>query len=162
MHDAEAVRDEHIAEVGELLGERPALGVVLGRLSGVEAEVLDDGDVSVLERGDGVVGGLPHGVERERDGLAEQLGQPLGDRGEAVLRIGRALGAPEVRADDDAGTLMDERVQRGKRRPHAAIVRDRAVLQGDVEITADDDPLAGERTQRVEGAQRHDRLLRTA
>ena len=155
MHDAEAVRDERIAELGELLREGTALRVILRRLARVEAQVLDDGDVAVLERRDGVVGGLVHGVERERDRLAEQLGQSLGDRREAVLRVGRAVGTAEVRADDDAGALVDEGVERGKRRPHAAIVRDHAVLQGDVEITADDDALAGERTQRIEGAQRH-------
>ena len=80
VHDAEAVGDEHVAQVGELLGERATLRVVLRRLARVEAQVLDDRDVAVLERRDGLVGGLVHRVEGERDGLAEQLRQPLGDR----------------------------------------------------------------------------------
>ena len=162
VHDAEPVRDERVAEFGELRGEGAALGVVLRRLARVEAEVLDHRDVAVLEGRDGLVGGLPHGVARERDGLAEQLRQPLRDRLEAVLRVGRAVGAPEVRADDDAGALVDEGVERGERCPHTAIVRDDAVLQGDVQVTTDDDALACERTQRIEGAQSHGRTPRGA
>ena len=37
VHDAEAVRHEHVAELGELRGEGAALGLVLRRLAGVEA-----------------------------------------------------------------------------------------------------------------------------
>ena len=112
-------------------------------------------DVAVLERGDGLVRGLAHRVARERDRLAEQLGQSLRDRREAVLRVGRPVGAAQVRADDDARALVDEGVERGQGCAHAAIVRDDAVLQGDVQITTDDDALACERTQRIEGAQSH-------
>ncbi len=155
MHDAEAVRDQGIAEFGELSGERAALRVILRRLTRVEAEVLDHRDVAVLQSRDGVAGGLPHRVTGEGDGLAEQLRQSLGDRRQAVLRVGRPIRAPEVRADHDASALVDEGVERGEGCPHTAIVRDDAVLQGDVQITADDDALACERTQRIEGAQSH-------
>ena len=124
VHDAEAVRHERVAELSELRGERAALRVVLRRLARVEPEVLDDRDVAVLEGRDRLVGGLAHGVARERDRLAEQLRQSLCDRLEAVLRVGRAVGAAEVRADDDAGALVDEGVERGERCPHTAIVRD--------------------------------------
>ena len=47
VHGAEAVADVHIGEGGELVGEGAALGVVLGRLTGVEAQVLDDRDLAV-------------------------------------------------------------------------------------------------------------------
>ena len=72
------------------------------------------------------------------------------------LGFGRAVRATEVRADDDAGALVDEGVQRGERGPHTAIVRDDRVLERNVEVSTDDDTLAGQRTQRVEGAQSHD------
>ena len=42
-------------------------------------------------------GAVADRVARERHRLAEQLAEPLGDRREAVLRVGRALGAAEVR-----------------------------------------------------------------
>ena len=71
VHDSESVRHEDVTELGELSGERAALGVVLGRLARVEAQVLDHRDIPVLERVDGLVGGLPHRVQGEGDGLTE-------------------------------------------------------------------------------------------
>jgi hypothetical protein len=95
-------------------------------------------------------------VARERDRLPEQLREPLGDRFEAVLRVGCAVGAPQVRARDDAGALVDEVVQRGKSRPDTAIVRDDALFERDVDVNTDDDALTGQRTQRIEGTQSHE------
>ena len=72
-----------------------------------------------------------------------------------LRNIAKSVGATQVRADDQAGTLVDEGVQRGKGCPHTAIVRNDRVLERNVEVTADDDALACERTQRFEGAQSH-------
>ena len=42
MHDAEPVADEDVAQLGVLVGEGVALGLVLARLTGVEPDVLED------------------------------------------------------------------------------------------------------------------------
>jgi hypothetical protein len=73
VYDTEAVRDEGVAESGELFGEGAALPLVLRGLARVEPQVLDDRDVAVLQGRDGLVSGLADGVAGERDGLAEQF-----------------------------------------------------------------------------------------
>ncbi|MDQ1206870.1 hypothetical protein QE377_003229 [Microbacterium sp. SORGH_AS 862] len=155
MHDTESVGDESVAERGELLREGAALVRILRGLSGVEAEVLDDGDVAVGQRGYRFLRRDADGVACEGDGLAEQLGQSLRDRLEAVLRVGFAVGTPEVGADDDAGALVDQGVEGRQRSPHATVVRDDPVLERNVEVSTDDDAAACERPQRIEGAQCH-------
>jgi hypothetical protein len=49
--------------------------------------------------------------------------------------------------DDHASALIDQGVQGGNRRSHTAIVRDLTVQERNVQITADDDALACERTE---------------
>ena len=58
VHDAEAVADERVAQRGQLVGERAALGVVLAGLAGVEPDVLEHDDVAVGHRLDRRLGGL--------------------------------------------------------------------------------------------------------
>ena len=151
VHDAEAVRDERVAERGELLGER----LRARRRPSTSRRGLNrrfsSTATSPSSRRRRPRARLAHGVGANATGLPSSSDEPLRDRREAVLRVGRAVGAPEVRADDDAGALIDEGVEGGKRRPHAAIVRDHAVLQRDVEVAADDDALAGERTRANRG-----------
>jgi len=164
VNHTEAVRHEHITELGELLGEGPSLRGVLGSLPRVEPQVLDHRHITVGQGGHDLMGGLPHRVAGEGDRLAEELRQALGDRRERVLRVGGAVGAAQVRARDDARSLADQVIDRRQRRAHAAIVRDDSVLERNVEVDTDDDTLACERTQRIEGTQSHDRqsLLATS
>jgi hypothetical protein len=122
VHDAEAVGDESVAERGELLGEGATLGVVLRGLPGVEAQVLDDGDVAVLE-GAPVLRGLPTVSRANATGLPSSS-EALSDRLEAVLRVGRAVGATEVGARDDARALVDEVLRVGR----AARIRPSSVM----------------------------------
>ena len=155
VHDAEAVGHERIPELCELAGECAAFRIVLRGLTRIEAQVLDHGDVTVFEGGDRIMSRLADGVACEGDGLAEQLGQALRDRREAVGGVGLAAGAAQVRAHHEACSLVDESVERRQGCPHTTIVRDDPVPQRDVQITTDDDALACERTQVVEGAQCH-------
>jgi hypothetical protein len=129
--------------------------VVLRGLVGVEPQVLEQGDIPVLERFDRLLGSRADRVVREHDGLAQQLAEPLRHRSEAVLRVGRALRPPEVRDDDDARTGMDQRVDRRHRRTDAAVVGDLVVLERHVQVAADQDALALQLTERLEGAERH-------
>ena len=110
-----------VGQLGQLVGEGAALGLVLARLPGVEAQVFQQCHLAVGQTGDDGPGRLPHRVAGEGDLAAEELTQTGGDRRERVLRVGRALGATEVRADDDAGTGLDEL---GDRRQRQMCIRD--------------------------------------
>ena len=151
MHDAEAVGHERVGERGELGGERGALGVDLGGLARVEADVLEQGDLAVLQRGDGRLGGLADDVRRERDGLAEQLAEAGGDGRERVLVLGRALGAAEVRGHDDARAGVEQRLERRERRADAAVVGDRRAVERHVEVGADQHALAAQVAEVLDG-----------
>ncbi len=147
VDDAEAIAHERIAEFGESRRERLALRFVLARLPRIEPEVLEEGDVAVLQTSHGLVCASTDGVAGEGHRLAQELAEALCDRGEAVPGVRCAFGAAEVRDHDDPGALVDQGIQRGNRRSHTAVVRDLAVLEGNVQVTADDDTLAGERTE---------------
>src|SRR5665647_2934459 len=51
VYDAEAVRDERVGEGSQLVGQLAAHRVVLRRLAGVEADVLQQRDLAVGQRG---------------------------------------------------------------------------------------------------------------
>lgn len=143
VHGAEAVAHVDVGELGELVREGAALGVVLGRLAGVEAQVLDDGDLAVGESRDGLLGGGADGVGGERHVRTEQFAEARGGRGERERRLDAgALGAAQVRGHDDAGAGFGELRDRGPDGADAAVVGDGALGQRDVQVRADEDPLA--------------------
>ena len=156
MHHAEAVGDDRVRESRELAGERGALRLVLRGLARVEAEVLEHEHLAVAERRDLRRGVGADGVGGERDRRVDELAEPGRHGGEAVLRLGGALGAAEVGDHDHAGALPGEGLEGGDRCPHTAVVRDDPVLERNVEVTTDDDALAGERTEGVDRSQGHD------
>ena len=148
MHDPEAVGDERVGETGELVGERAAHVVVLARLAVVEADVLEHGDLPVLERLDGGVRALADGVGRERDLLPEQLTEALGNRLQRVRRVRRPVGPAEVRDHEDARAGVGELPDRGDAGPDPAVVGDPAAtfwsVQRHVEVRPDEHPLAAD------------------
>ena len=125
VHDAEPVGDERVGQLRELVGERAAHVVVLAGLTLVEADVLEHGDLAVLECLDGGSGALADGVGRERDVLAEQLTEALGHRLEGVRRLRRALGPPEVGDHDDPGSRVGQPLDRGRAGADPAVIGDR-------------------------------------
>ena len=82
MDDPETVGDEDVSKPGEGGGEFGATFVGLGRLTGVESEILQEDDVAVGHRIDCGVGGLAHRVGGEGDRPAEDFAQASGDRSE--------------------------------------------------------------------------------
>ena len=142
MHRAEPVADVDVREGGELVGEGAALGVVLARLTGVEAQVLDDRDLAVGEAGDGGPGGLADRVGREGHVRPEEFTEARGGRGEGEGRVRGALGAAQVGGDDDPGARVGEGLDRGQHGADAAVVGDTRAVQRHVQIGADEDPLA--------------------
>ena len=156
VHDAEAVRHERVAEFGELRGERAALRLVLRRLARVEPQVLDDRDVAVLEGRR-----RPRAADSPTVSRANATGLPSSSesRWATGSRLYFGSGAPSGRPRCEQTTTRAPWLMRAlsvgrdaRTRPSSVMT---AVLQGDVEVTADDDALACERTQRIEGAQSH-------
>ena len=151
VHDTEAVGDEGVRQRGELVGERTPLVVVLGRLTGVEPDVLQHCHVPVGQAVDRGSGAVAHRVGRERHLRAEQLAQPGGHRGQRVRGIGAALGAAQVRGHHDAGAGVTQPDQRRDARPDAPVVGDRGAVQRDVQVTADQHPATPEVAEVIEG-----------
>jgi hypothetical protein len=154
MHNAETVRDEGFAEFGELSGESLALLDVFARLARVEAQVLKNDDIAIAERGDFIACGNTDGVVREPHRPLQELCEPIRDRSETVPLVWCPIGSPEMRDDDEPRALGEKCVERGQRRPHAAVVCDPAVFERDVQVTADDDTFAGKRAEGIESAKR--------
>ena len=97
---AEGVVDVDVGEAGQLLRED---GVV-GRLLGVEAQVLEQQHLARRERRRRRLDGRADAVVRGRHRAAEQLGEPRGDRRHAQLVDDLALGPAQVRGEHDASS----------------------------------------------------------
>ena len=136
---AEGVEHEDVAVGRERLGD---LGVVL-LLALVEADVLEDEDLAILEGVDGGLGLLAVGVVDELHVIAGNLGELVGGRLEGELGLGAvALGAAEVAHEDDLGALVLEVLDGRDGGAHAGVVGHDAVLQRHVEVDAHEDALA--------------------
>jgi hypothetical protein len=149
VHDAETVGDVVFAELGVLLGEVKTLGGVLAGLTGLEADVLDQADVSVGERGGQLLGGGTHDILGKLDVEVHELAQTLGDRGQGELGVDLALGASQVSQHGDAGASLVKLGQGGQSGLDAAVVGDLVAVERHVEIATDDDTLAAQVTQIV-------------
>ena len=122
-------RSERVVDVD--VGERRQLrreGRVVGLFLGVEPQVFEE-DHAARMRGDGGRGVRADAVGGKRDGPAEQPGQVVGDRLQAVLGIGLALRTSEVRREDDRGALFERVADGRQRRADPRVVGDRAVAR---------------------------------
>ncbi len=134
VDDTEAVGDESTVvadEFDQITGERLTLRLVLAGLTRVEADVLQQEDVTVgqaLGAGQSI---LPDDIAGELDVAAEHLTELRRDGRERELRIRLALGAAEVGCDDDLGARFRECLDRRGGRDAPAGVGDRRAVQGD-------------------------------
>ena len=151
MNNAEAVGDESVAELGVLAGQLLTLFVDLGGLTGIEADVLEQGDLALTQGGDGLGSGGANDVGGQRDLHAGQLGEARGNGGQREGGIDLTLGAAEVSHDDDLGTGVGEGLEGRQRRADTAVVGDDAVLERNVEVGADEDALAAQVAQGGDG-----------
>merc|ERR1719261_1676122 len=135
---AERVVDEEVEGGRELLDEG---GVVLGLLL-VEARVLEEEGLAVAHAVDDRSDLVADAVGRHLHGRAELLAHARGHGAERELVLGPVLGPAEVRAHRDLGALVEEVLDRRDGRADARVVADHAVLEGDVEVAADEDLLA--------------------
>ena len=92
MGGAEGIVHVHVGKRGQLGGE----GGVVGRLLGMEAQVLEQQQPAGGKRAGGGRDVGTDTVVNLLDRPVQQLGQPLGDRVQAQLGHGLPLGAAEV------------------------------------------------------------------
>ena len=107
MRGAEGVVDVLVGERRERLGERRIVLLFLR----MEPQVLEQYDAparpcTCCHRARRVVA---HAIVGERHGPSEQIGQPIGDRAKAHLRIDLALRPAQMAGEDDGGALLQAR-----------------------------------------------------
>jgi hypothetical protein len=83
-------------------------------------------------------------MRHEADRLAQDLTHAGSYRSQRVLRLGTALGTPEVGEEDDTGPCVHKHAEGGTGSLDARIVGDDAVLDGNVEIGSDHHRAAGQ------------------
>ena len=134
---AEGVVDVDVAEAGEFFGE---CGIV-GLFFRVEAEVFEQERLAGFEVGGHLAGDCADAVGGEGDVLVvaedvvEQAAQ-VGDEGAKAHGLdGLALGAAEVRAEDDLGLVAERVLDGGEGLADARVVGDDAVLEGTLKST---------------------------
>ena len=145
-------------------GQDASEAVVVGLLARVEAQVLEQRDLTAAQIADDLAGAVADRLVGQHDLAAEQLGQAGGHRLERELGLDLAVGPAEVRAEDDAGLALDEVADGRQHRGDARVVGDLAVRlrQRDVEVDADEDALALDREILDVGdalGERHGRVL---
>jgi len=150
---AEGVVHPDVAEPGQLAGE----GVVVRLLLGVEAQVLEEQDVTVLEVLHQLADAVADAVVGEDDVLVEELRQPGGRRLQreagAVLRL--ALGPAQVRGEDEPRAGPQRVLERGQRGADARVVGHAPLrVERDVEVHAHEHALARQ-VELIDGPQRH-------
>ena len=138
VRGAERVVDINLRQRRKLLSE----GGVVFLLLLVEADVFQQQHLAVLQRGRLGLRVGTDDVGRQRDVLAQQLGQALGDGRKRIFRVEFALRAAHVRAEDHPRVVRQQVLDRRQRADNAVVVGDTAVLHRDVEVAADEHSFA--------------------
>ena len=119
---------------GELL--REILVVLL--FLGVEANVLEEKGLAVLEVVDSLGGLIADAVLGDLHLLAEELRQALGAGAERVLVLRTTLGAAEVGGDPNAGTVVEKVLDGRDGSANSRVIGDGLAIQGYIQIAADE------------------------
>ena len=89
--------------------------------------------------------GRPDAVRRENDFFTEQALQPFRYGRQAVFRIELPVGTAQVGTQDDLGPFIDDVIDGGQRGPDTGVIGDlKRIIERDIEIGADDHPLAAQ------------------
>lgn len=108
----------------------------------VETSILEHDDITLLGGIDNLFDFLTNAVRGESHFLSEQLSHALSTGSEGELVFGTILGATQVGADSDNGTLFLEVLNGGDRHADTGVVRDGLSIQRDINITTDKDLLS--------------------
>jgi hypothetical protein len=76
--------------------------------------------------------------------VVEQTAEVVDEGAETHALDGLALGAAEMRTEDDLGLVAKGVLDGGEGLADACVIGDDAVLEGDVEVDADEDTFVGE------------------
>jgi hypothetical protein len=137
----EGIVDKEVEGGGELLNE----GLLVLGLLLVEAGVLEHEDISLLGAIDHGLDVITDAVGGELDILTKELSHALGGGGKGELVL-LAIGAAQMGADRDDGTLRLEVLDGGDGGTDAGVVGDLLAVEGDVDVATDKDLLALEIT----------------
>ncbi len=142
MDHAEAVGDEGVGELRELVGERGPDRVVLAGLAVVEADVLQQGDVTVTEALDRLRGARADGVGREghRPASSSESRSATGRR--VYAGSGAPFGRPRWAVTTTRAPRLGELLDGRDARADPTVVGDGGAVEGHVEVRADQDALA--------------------
>ncbi len=148
MCGSKSIVDVDIGERCELFGELR----IVALFPGVEAHVLQQQNVAVVQRIDRPPRDLAHAIGGKGDGKAEALRKRAGNRPQRVLRIGLSVGTAEMGADDRARAAIVQPAQRRKRGIDARIIDD----------LHDSEPSSCRRTGTFKSSRTKTRLPRTS
>ena len=135
---AEGVVDVDVAVAGQRRREAGVVGLLLV----VEAEVLQEQQLTGLEAVDGIHGPDADGVTGGRHGPLEELGEVLGHGAQAQRVADLALRPSEVAHEHDGGAVLEQVGDGGEGGADAGVVPHPAVLDGHVEVDPHEDALA--------------------
>jgi hypothetical protein len=156
MRCSERIIDVDVREARQRVGE----DVVVGRLSRVEAEVLQQEDLARFQVVRLPTGVVPDDVGRHDDLTVEQLAEPRRHRRHGVRGVRGALGTTEVGCDDDARTLSEQVLDRRYRGTHTEVVGDLPFAERHVQVGPYEDTFPRgiqivERRDRIEQRRAH-------
>ncbi len=141
MGGAEGIVHVDLAERGQLLCE---CGII-GFLFGVEAQVLQQQHLAILELVRQLAREIADAIRRKShihllaDSVIEHDAEPVHDRPQAVFGIWLALGAAEVRAEDDLAAVAEHELDGRQRLADAGIVEDFGAILRERHIEIDPD-----------------------
>ena len=125
----------------------------------MEADVFQDEHFPIAQGLALALGAWTDTIQGEGNRLPEQLFQFFGGGPQGVFWIAGALGSPEMRSKDEPGALFNGEPECRQSFADACVVGDDAVLQGDVEVHADENAFATE-VEVVDGELGHDSMTR--
>ena len=108
----------------------------------MEAQVLEQQDLAILQARHRVLGRRAHGVAGELHLRAQQAREHLGHGGQAHVGHDLAVGTAQVRHQDDLRALVAQVLDGGQRLLEALVALHHPILEGHVEVDAHDHALA--------------------
>ncbi len=108
----------------------------------MEPQILEQEDLTRLERARTRARLLAHAVRHELDPLAQERLEPLGDRTQRVLGRDVAPGPPEVGGEHDRGARLERQLDRRHDRTQPRLVAEPAAGDRRVEVGAEEETLA--------------------
>ena len=115
----------------------------------METKILEQQDVARFHLRDQIFDAGPMQSGAKITSFPNRRPKPFGNRRQAVLGVELTFRPAEMRTQNDFAAFVNDPVDSRKGRADPGIVGDlKGIVQGDIKIGADDDPLAGQWTCR--------------